>query len=252
MKVSVIIPAYNEEAYIEDCLMTVLNQDEKADEIIVVNNNSSDKTKEIASDMGVKVVDETQQGMIPTRNRGFNEAAFEIIARTDADTKVDISWIKNIKDFFRKNPEFSAVSGAAYYEGLPEYINQPLYNQYIGALNIILGYYPLVGPNMALKKTMWDKIKDKTCTDDRKVHEDIDLSIHINQEAGLIAYDSSIKVFSSTRRLKQNPRSFFLEYPYRVRKMLKDHGIRMHELKGIPRPNLNIAKIREKIKNTSA
>src|ERR1035437_9820650 len=86
MKVSVVIPAYNEEKYIGACLDSLMDQKEKPDEIIVVNNNSTDNTAKIVKKYPVRLINEEQQGMIPARNRGFNEAKFEIIARTDADT----------------------------------------------------------------------------------------------------------------------------------------------------------------------
>jgi len=51
-----------------------MNQIEKPDEIIIVNNNSTDKTVAIAEKYPVKIVNEPEQGMIQARNRGFNEA----------------------------------------------------------------------------------------------------------------------------------------------------------------------------------
>lgn len=247
MKVSVVIPTYNEEKYIGACLESLMQQEEKADEIIVVNNNCTDRTVEIAKKFPVRLVNEKKQGMIPARNRGFDEAQYAIIARTDSDSKADVNWIKNIKNFFVLNPAYSAVSGAAYYDILPDYINAPLFDRYLGTLYLVLGYYPLVGPNMAMKKSMWNKIKTKVCLDDKMVHEDIDLSIHIDQEGGIIGYDPAIKVHTSTRRLIKDPTSFFLEYPQRVRKMLKNHGVSIHELRGVKKPSFNFPSLPQKI-----
>ncbi len=250
MKVSVVIPAYNEEKYIGTCLESLMQQEIKPDEIIVVNNNSTDKTVEIATKFPVRLVHEKEQGMIPARNRGFNEAKYEIIARTDSDSKTDPQWVKHIKQFFEQNPEYDAVSGASYYDTLPDYINAPIFNRYLGTLHIVLGYYPLVGPNLSMKKTMWNKIKDQVCLDDTMVHEDIDLSIHIDQVGGQIGYDPSIKVYTSTRRLVGNPTSFFLEYPQRVRKMLKNHGVHVRELRGVKKPSFNFPSLPKKLKRS--
>ncbi|HSW98193.1 MAG TPA: glycosyltransferase family A protein [Candidatus Saccharimonadales bacterium] len=102
MKVSVIIPVYNEEAYIHACLESVINQKEPADEIIVVDNNSIDNTPTIAKAFPeVKIVKEAKQGMIPARNKGFNSAKYEIIAKIDADTRVSPDWIQRIKKNFQ-------------------------------------------------------------------------------------------------------------------------------------------------------
>ena len=102
MKVSVVIPAFNEEKYIGKCLKSVVNQIMPADEIIVVNNNCTDKTEVIAKKFGARIVKEKVQGMTPARNRGFNSVKYEIIARTDADTVVPKDWIKIIKNNFKK------------------------------------------------------------------------------------------------------------------------------------------------------
>ncbi len=65
MKISVVVPAYNEEAVIERCLNALVNQIVPVDEILVVDNNSTDRTAEIAEkyrEYGVRVIRETVQG----------------------------------------------------------------------------------------------------------------------------------------------------------------------------------------------
>lgn len=100
MKVSVVIPAYNEEKFIKKALKSVTNQLVDADEIIVVNNNSSDKTVEITRSFSVRIIDEKKQGMISARNTGFDNAKYDIIARIDADVQVPPDWIQRIKRNF--------------------------------------------------------------------------------------------------------------------------------------------------------
>src|SRR3989344_7027794 len=119
MKISVVIPAYNEEKHIGSCLEHFLKQEEKADEIIVVDNNSTDNTAKIANKYGAVVVREVKQGMIHARNTGFNSATFEIIARTDADTYVPKNWIKLIKDNYAKNKNLAGLSGPASFYDFP-------------------------------------------------------------------------------------------------------------------------------------
>ncbi len=238
MKVSVIIPTYNEERYIETCLQSLIQQEDPADEIIVVDNNSTDQTVEIASRYPVRILHEHKQGITPTRNRGYDAAKYDIIARTDADTIPRKDWIRKIKDFFESHPEYDAVSGTLYYDSLPELIAGPIFHQFVGAIQVILGHYPLIGPNMALRKSCWDKVGKGVCLDDHEVHEDIDISIHIDQHNGIIGYDPDIQVRSSTRRILGNPTSFFIEYPNRIRHMLSLHGIQVRELRGIKKPHM--------------
>jgi len=82
-----------------------------------------------------------------------------------------------------------------------------------------------MGPNMIITKEIWQKVKDKVCLDNKKVHEDIDLAIHILKTGGKIKRDDSLIVKASGRRIKTNPFSFFIEYPLRCLKMLLNHRL---------------------------
>ncbi len=224
MKVSVIIPVYNEEKYIKACLESLENQEEKPDEILIVDNNCTDQTIEIATKYNVKILREKNQGMIFARNAGFNAARHEVLARCDADVILPVDWIKRIKQDFIDS-SIDAVSGPLILYDLPLLHNSTALSKlYIKvAKNIHGGKEILVGPNMALRKNIWKKIKDTTCLDDKKVHEDIDLSIHINRAGGNILFDENLIVKVSSRRIKKNPASFFLEYPLRLYSTLHSH-----------------------------
>ena len=223
MRVSVIVPAYNEEAYIEKCLEGITSQEEKPDEIIVVNNNSTDKTVAIAKKFPVRIVNEKEQGMIQARNRGFNEAQYDIIARTDADTIVSPDWIKKIKENF-SDEKLVGLSGPSYFYGLNHYFAEkgPLQTlkSYFHLLNRILGHDIMYGPNMALRKDAWDKIKNEVCLKGDEVHEDLDLSLHLSQ-VGKMKMDYSLMVATSFRRFKKLLPYF--DYPYRVVKSVRKH-----------------------------
>jgi len=222
MKVSVVIPAYNEEKCIESCLRSILNQSVAADEIIVVDNNSTDNTVSIAQSFPITVIHEKDQGTIPTRNRGFNRAKFDIIARTDADTEVPYTWIAQIKIYMSQN-NCDAVLGTLYYKGAPAIINAPLYTGFVEYFNKFFGVYPLFGPNMAISRKIWKKVKSRLCNDAAEVHEDIDLALHIKKIGGTVCFDRKNITRTSTRRLIHNPQSFFLEYPQRLLKMKQTH-----------------------------
>ena len=222
MKISVIVPAHNEENYLPNCLKNLLSQKEKPYEIIVVDNASTDKTPEIARKFGVKVIFEEKKGVSFARNQGFEQARGEIIARVDADTKPPKDWIFNIKQHFKKNPQTLALTGPIVFYDLP--FKSTLFSKtYLKASKIISGFYYLIGPNMILKKKAWEKVKDEVCLDDSKVHEDIDLSIHLAKKGIEIIYDPKIVNFISGRKIKYKPWSFFFEYPIRFIKTLKNH-----------------------------
>lgn len=214
MKVSVVIPAYNEEKYIEKCLKSIVEQEEMPNEIIIVDNNSTDKTIAISQKYPVKIIYEKKQGIIPARNAGFNAATNEIIARTDADSTVSPNWIKEIKTTFKKH-EIDALTGPAIITGIP--FNTIIYiKAYFKILKKIQGHHTMIGPNFAITKNIWNKVKDKICQDDKKVHEDIDLAININNCNGKIFYNPNLIVKISGRRILKKPESFFIEYPLRL------------------------------------
>lgn len=221
MKVSVVVPVFNEEAYIGKCLEGLVAQNEKADEIIIVDNNSTDKTAKVCRQFGVKVIKEKRQGMTPARNRGFNQAKYEIIARCDADTIVPKNWIKKIKKNF-SNDHIDALVGPLILYDLP--FKTTLYSKaYLAGVRMVKKHNILLGSNMVITKAMWEKVKNDVCLLDKQLQEDIDLSLHIKEHGGHIAYDDSFVVYSSGRRIKNNPLSFFIEYPIKSIRTLRNH-----------------------------
>jgi glycosyltransferase involved in cell wall biosynthesis len=223
MNISVIIPAHNEEKFLRKCLESLQKQTEKPFEIIVVDNNSTDRTAAIAREFGAKVVAEKQQGISFARNAGFNAAKGEIIARIDADTIALPNWITRI----RKDIEIDgkdAVTGPAYYLD-PSSKLQFSYlvsNYYFRFLKLIYGNYMLFGLNMALRKSLWEKVKNDVCMDNTKVHEDFDLSIHLWKYAK-IEFDKDLRVKTAVRKFKSVYWDF--EYIVRLFRMLKNHHL---------------------------
>jgi len=226
MKISVIVPVYNEEKYIFRLLEGFVNQKEKPEEIIIIDNNCTDKTIKIVQTfkkkLPLKIVKERKQGIIFARNKGFNEARGDILARCDADTVVPPNWIAKIKDNF-SNKRIAALTGPAYFYDLPLKL--------LVAVKIYLKIFYhlqnkkniLIGPNLALTKKAWCLIKDNVCLNDKKVHEDIDLAIHLNKKKLKIFVDDRLTVGISARRIKKNPFSFFIEYPWRAIKTVAYH-----------------------------
>lgn len=217
LQFSIVIPAYNEQKYLAKCLESIQKLKQKPLEVIVVDNNSTDSTAAIAKSYGVKVIHEKKQGMTEARNRGFNEARGDIIARTDADTEVPPDWADKFLAHF-EDPKVVAVSGPSRYgKGASPKITQALFS-----LNEALFRHPvLYGPNMAITKKAWQEVKNEVCLNDEEVHEDLDLSIHIGKYGTLI-FDPEIIVNTSARRIK-NPKSLFVDYVLKWGKTIKKH-----------------------------
>ncbi|MDO8269768.1 MAG: glycosyltransferase family A protein [Candidatus Levybacteria bacterium] len=220
MRISVVIPAFNEEKRIAACLRTVYNQTLPAFEVIVVDNNSTDDTAKIAKQMGATVIIEKNQGVTFARNTGFNLVQGDVIARTDADTIVPTTWIEQISRHFENDKQLDALSGPAVF-GISVF--SPLLRLLVFEANKrIFGHYGLFGPNLAIRKSAWIRIKDEVCMDDDKVHEDTDLSIHIGK-GGKVGYDKNLKVRTSARRLRQSPSSLLVEYLIKWADMIAFH-----------------------------
>ena len=153
--------------------------------------------------------------MIYARNTGFDSAKYELIVRCDADTKVSKAWLKNIKVHFEKD-KIDALSGPIRFFDVPQTryhkIIADIYND--GAV-LVYQHRILDGPNMALTKKIWEKVRNKVCLIDKDVHEDADLAVHIDKAGGKIKYFKDVIVDASGRRMLNNPGSFFLEYPWK-------------------------------------
>ena len=222
MGISVVIPVRNEEKRLARCLEGLKNQEEKPDEIIIADADSTDQTVNIAKSFGATVVEHCPSGIAKTRNAGFNQAKYDIIARCDADSIVPPNWIKRIKYDFA-NEKIDALVGPIIYFDLP--FKTTLYSKiFIYLMRRRLHHNVIMGPNMAISKNMWFKIRNEVCLEDKDVHEDIDLSFHINKLGGVIKYDPLFIAKTSGRRILDNPRSFFIEYPSRLNRMLRAHN----------------------------
>lgn len=101
-KVSIVIPAYNEEACLPGCLqsiqMLVFPKDDL--EVILVDNGSTDRTREIASEYGAKVLRDDDKHVSGLRNLGVQKAAGDIIAFVDADCLVSKTWLQKAAIYF--------------------------------------------------------------------------------------------------------------------------------------------------------
>lgn len=95
--VSIIIPAYNEERYINLCLMSVLNQNYPKMEVILVDDGSTDLTHSVASQFrSVNIYKTSHQGSGFARNFGVKKSNGKIIIFIDSDMIIDRNFVKNI------------------------------------------------------------------------------------------------------------------------------------------------------------
>ena len=123
MKISFVIPAYNEEKRLGPCLDSIQNALAAGHydaEIIVVNNASTDGTAKVAAAYpGVRVVNEPRKGLTRARQAGFKAATGDIIANVDADTMLPAEWLPTVMHAFERNEKLVGLSGPFVYTDLP-------------------------------------------------------------------------------------------------------------------------------------
>lgn len=107
LTVSVVIPAYNADKYICRAIESVLGQSSRADEIIVVDDGSSDNTKELVEgyQSSVRYIYQENAGASAARNRGIEAAQCEWIAFLDADDEWLGEYLQKQRELLERNPE---------------------------------------------------------------------------------------------------------------------------------------------------
>ena len=108
--ISVIIPVYNVEKYLKECLDSVINQTYKNIEIILVNDGSTDNSRDICEsyaklDNRIKVINKENAGVSSARNRGVEEAKGEWITFIDADDWVESEYCSKLYQEVKSNAD---------------------------------------------------------------------------------------------------------------------------------------------------
>lgn len=201
-KISLIIPAYNEENYIGECLDSVIrNSNNELFEIIVVDNASTDDTKkEALKRPGVKVVREERKGLTRARQRGYLEARGSILAYIDADTKMPEGWVKKIIEEFDKDEKLSCLSGPYVYYDMPKYKQffTKVYNYVLIIPMYWLVGYVAIGGNIAIRKETLDKMNGFD-TSIEFYGEDANIARRA-YEFGKVKFDLDHFIYTSQRR----------------------------------------------------
>ncbi|GGG12857.1 glycosyl transferase [Rhodococcoides trifolii] len=218
---SVVVPAYNEEDSIGDCLDRLTRQLDVIAEIVVVDNNSTDRTRDIVAEYAhrfdeVVMITEPEQGLVFARNTGLDAATGDAIARIDSDTRVPDDWARSITEFLDADDEgrWAAVCGRGEAYDLPygdaaarlkERIN-PFARRSASAQGV-RDVPVLYGSNMILRRDTWAKIADKVSMR-RDVFEDVDTGLCVQEAGGRNAFLPHITVGVSARRMESGLPSF--------------------------------------------
>lgn len=211
LRVSLVIPAYNEESHIAACLDAVATQRVKPFEVIVVDNNSSDDTTTIATSYDfVRIVREPKQGVVFARDAGFDAARGDIIGRIDVDTVLPDNWIAMVQRQFMDSPKLDAVTGTVGYYDFPlkraanfcDVLARSFLARFLGAVY-------LYGSNMAMRREAWQEVRGHVCHS-YDWHEDIDLAAHLaSVGCSNVMFSPELKAQVSSRNVDMSFRTFY-------------------------------------------
>ncbi len=210
MKISFVVPAHNEEAYLTQTLRAIIAEVGRSRceaEIIVVDNASTDGTRDVAESFpGVTVVDEPVKGLVRARAAGFAASTGALVANIDADTVLPEGWLNRVIEAFAHDPDLVAISGPYIYYDVPRYTNVLVRFFYaLGFIAYLINRFVLrvgsmlQGGNFVVKRDALLKIGGFN-PDFSFYGEDTDLACRLTA-VGNVRFAFSLPAHSSGRRL---------------------------------------------------
>lgn len=208
MRISFVIPAYNEAKIIKKCLTSVFKEIERAQaagtpveaDVVVVNNASTDKTREVALTFPkVTVVDERLKGLVYARRAGFVATAGELMANIDADVVIPEGWLTTVVDEFAQDANLVALSGPFVLHDM-----SPLYRTLTKVwyfLGWLLAGFRVQGGNFIIRRDAWQKAGGFD-TSIAFYGEDADVGRRMKKQ-GTVKWSWRLPVYTSGRRLKK-------------------------------------------------
>jgi glycosyltransferase involved in cell wall biosynthesis len=200
--ISVVVPTYNEEENIERCLLSLADQTVPRNtyEIIVVDGNSRDRTRELAEPLADMVLIQKSSRVGGARNDGAMEASGSIVATTDADCFIPRNWVETIARDFERRP-IVQVYGTVYpiEEGFSHRLSLAGANTFSR-----LGYwtrtiYFTLGCNTAFDKEAFIQAGMYRCID---AGDDLEIAQRMRR-LGKVYLDPALRVGFSMRRYQQ-------------------------------------------------
>jgi glycosyltransferase involved in cell wall biosynthesis len=117
LTITAIVCAYNESRLLPGCLYSLRSQTRPPDDILVINNASTDETADVARAVpGVRVIDEPSKGLVVARETARRAAQTDIVAYIDADCRVPIFWLQRVEARFAKHAPVAVTGPYRFYD----------------------------------------------------------------------------------------------------------------------------------------
>lgn len=224
--VSVVIPVKDDERELARCLRALELQTRRPDEVVVVDNGSTDASAAVAREYGARVIRCETPGIPAASAAGYDAALGDVILRLDADCIPAASWIGAMMGAFDRRPGVAALSGGARFVDGPRALRVTLAATYLGAYAIVallsLGHLPLFGSNLGMRREAWERIRWSVHRGDPEVHDDFDLAFHLGERCRIgyardAAMGISMRPFTDgrafARRVWRGVRSVVVHWP---------------------------------------
>ena len=213
MKVSVVIPVFNEQGYISSCLDSLIKQTVKPDEIIICDNGSTDSSVKIIKSyqqlLPIKIVTEKHKGICYAMEKAWRSSSGDLILRTDADCILPDNWVDKFISFYLRDPKLSACGGGFRASDGSLFIRliTPLAVTIDHcSLHLFQGSRFLFAANFSIKRSVLEKINGYKSS--QKIPDDLLISRKLKQYGYKYRYFPFFTIYTSTRRFN-NLRSLF-------------------------------------------
>lgn len=205
--VTVVVPVLDDADQLRRCLAALARQTRLPDEVVVVDNGSSDDSAAVASQAGARVLHEPVRAIAAAASRGYDAATGTLIARLDSDSCPGPDWLERALRHF-DDDRVVAVTGPGEFRGLGRleraFWHVAYMRAYFALMTAALWRPPLFGSNVVIRRRAWEAVRSRVHRYDADVHDDVDLSVQLDP-AWPVVLDRSLVMSVSGEPVRDLP-----------------------------------------------